>query len=112
MDIPEKYRLKSEQKLLCQILEGSKELEILRQEINKMIPEQEKNNILLAEENNLQTISLYLLFLSSIEANEIYKEINSFVLGFMVHWDFVNKKQSFKWTEEDRKDYLTFMETH
>jgi len=112
MDIPEKYRLKSEQKLLCQILEDSKELDVLREEINKMIPEQEKNNILLAEENNLQTISLYLLFLPSAEANEIYKEINSFVRGFMAHWDVVNKKPSFKWTEEDRKDYLTFIGAH
>ena len=93
MDIPEKYRLKSEQKLLCSnLLEDSKELKVLKEEINKMIPEEEKNNILLAEEKehgsilNEERISLYLLFLPSTEANEIYKEINSFIRGFMIHW--------------------------
>ena len=94
MDIPEKYRLKSEQKLLCSnLLEDSKELLVLKEEINKMIPEEEeKNNILLAEEKehdpilNEERISLCLLFLPSIEANEIYKEINSFIRGFMIHW--------------------------
>lgn len=93
MDIPEKYRLKSEQKLLCSnLLEDSKELLVLKEEINKMIPEEEKNNILLAEEKeqdpilNEERISLYLLFLPSIETSEIYKEINSFIRGFMIHW--------------------------
>jgi hypothetical protein len=116
MNIPEKYRLKSEQKLLCKLFEDSKEFKVLKEEINKMIPEQEKDNILLAEDKEIDAkdslVSFYLLFLPSIEANEVYKEINSFIRGFMAHWFLENESHPFEWTEQDRIDYLTFMETH